>query len=68
MRSAISGSRSGESGGSGSFSKTSSAAPAMTLFFNAFARAFSSTTGPRELFIMYAVGFISLSVFSLMRW
>jgi hypothetical protein len=44
------GSSSGESGGSGSFSKTSSAAPAMTFSFNALASAFSSTTGPRELF------------------
>src|SRR5438034_843230 len=31
----------------------------MILSFNAFARAFSSTTGPRELFTKYAVDFIA---------
>src|SRR5882724_5377745 len=54
QRSSISGSSSGESAGSGSFSKTSSAAPAIQRSFSAFASAFSSTTGPREALIRYA--------------
>src|SRR5437762_13371995 len=62
QRSAISGSSSGESGGRGSFSKTSSAAPAMIFFFKAFASAFLFTTGPGQLFPKYAVGFLNFSV------
>ena len=43
----------------GSFSKTSSAAPRIVPFRSASASTFSSTTGPREVFIKYAVGFIN---------
>src|SRR5665213_917575 len=46
---------------SGSFSKTSRAAPAMTFALRARTSAASSTTGPRETFIRYAVRFIRFS-------
>ena len=53
--------------GNGSFSYTSSAAPAIHFSRSAFARAASSTTGPREVFTRNAVGFIRRSVCSLNR-
>jgi hypothetical protein len=53
--------RSGEDSGSGSTSYTSSAAPAMAPDFSAASSAALSTSGPREVLINTADGFISAS-------
>jgi hypothetical protein len=61
-------SRSGLSAGSGSFSNTSSAAPPIQPSSSAWARAASSTTGPREVFTRIAVFFIIRKRRSSIRW
>src|ERR1700733_6881121 len=53
--------------GSGSLSKTSSAAPFIRPPCSAAIKAASDTIGPREEFTRYAVGFIRLSSRSLTR-
>ena len=51
----------GLSEGSGSSSNTSSAAPPIQFSLRALMSSFSLITGPREVLIMIAVGFISLN-------
>ena len=51
----------------GSFSKTSTAAPAIFPSFNASANALLSTTGPLDVFMRTAFGFMSAISFSLIR-
>src|SRR5436190_23830902 len=53
---------------SGSLSNTSSPAPAIFPSLTARTRAFSSTTGPREVLMTMQVGFMSANVRSLSRW
>src|SRR4030095_11668542 len=67
QRSSIAGSRNGESGGRGSVSYTSSAAPAIQFSRRALARAASSITGALDVFTKYAVDFIFWNVDSLNR-
>jgi hypothetical protein len=59
--------RSGLSAATGSCSHTSSAAPASCFFSSARASARSSTTGPREVLMRIAVGFMRLKNFSPIR-
>src|SRR5262249_29055951 len=59
---------SGSSIGIGSGSVTSSAAAQIVPSLSAAANAAWSTTGPRDVLISTAVGFIQASVSALMRW
>ena len=52
----------------GSFSSTSSAAPAILFSFNAFISSFSSINAPRAVLIIYAVGFISDNFYQLVMY
>src|SRR5215467_968111 len=60
--------RRGLSAATGSRSHTSRAAPARRLSLRAWVRASSSTTGPREVLMRMAVGFMRLKKASPMRW